>query len=101
VYVAIENVFLRDLKAWRLGLIFAFGLLHGLGFAGVLTETGMPAKDFAAALVSFNAGVEAGQLAVIALAAALIGRVHAKVAIPASAMIAATAIYWTIERIAA
>ncbi|MBM3784001.1 MAG: HupE/UreJ family protein [Acidobacteria bacterium] len=100
-YVAIENIFLRELKPWRLALIFVFGLLHGLGFAGVLSEAGMPASSFFTALLSFNAGVEAGQLAVIALAAVAFGRFHAKVATPASAAIALAALYWTIERIAA
>ncbi len=45
--------------------MFAFGLLHGLGFAGVLTELGLPERDFVVGLLSFNAGVELGQLAII------------------------------------
>ena len=65
-YVAVENIVTSELKPWRLALVFGFGLLHGLGFAGVLAELGLPRGEFAAALMSFNLGVEGGQLAVIA-----------------------------------
>ena len=46
-------------------LVFAFGLLHGLGFAGVLAELGLPERHRLLALLAFNGGVELGQLAVI------------------------------------
>ncbi|MEI9812668.1 MAG: HupE/UreJ family protein [Acidobacteriota bacterium] len=72
-YVAIENLFLREVRRWRIALVFAFGLLHGLGFAGALGELGLPRTEFAAALVSFNVGVELAQIAVIGVAFALIG----------------------------
>ncbi|MEM8979153.1 MAG: HupE/UreJ family protein [Pseudomonadota bacterium] len=65
VYVAVENIFFRELKPWRPALIFAFGLLHGLGFAGVLGEFGLPPGQFVPALIGFNIGVEFGQIAVI------------------------------------
>ena len=106
-YVAIENLLLTELKVWRIGLVFAFGLLHGMGFAGVLKELGLPRSEFMTALLSFNLGVEAGQLAVIAAAFALVGwqwgnalsyRRH--VVVPASVLIACTAVYWTVERVA-
>ena len=107
-YVAIENLFLKDLKPWRIVLVFAFGLLHGLGFAGVLSEVGLPRDEFLTALVTFNIGVEGGQLAVIAAAFLLFGWRYAdrdwyrgRIAIPASLMIAAAAVYWTIERVSA
>ena len=45
-YVAIENLLTRELKPWRLALVFMFGLLHGLGFAGVLRELGLPREEF-------------------------------------------------------
>ena len=54
-----------ELRPWRVALVFAFGLLHGLGFAGALREVGLPRSEFVTALVGFNAGVELGQLAVI------------------------------------
>ena len=103
-YVAIENIFTREVKPWRLGLVFLFGLLHGLGFAGVLRELGLPRGEFLTALLSFNLGVEAGQLTVIALAALVVSPVfrrpwyYARVVTPASLAIAAAGLYWTVLR---
>jgi len=105
-YVAIENIFLKQLRAWRIGLVFVFGLLHGMGFAGALKEVGLPRADFLTALLTFNVGVETGQLAVILAAFLTVGWwfgnrrwYRSRVVIPASAMIACTAVYWTIERL--
>jgi hydrogenase/urease accessory protein HupE len=105
-YVAIENLFLAELKTRRVALVFAFGLLHGLGFAGALKDVGLPRSEFLAALLSFNVGVEAGQLAVIAAAFLLVGWrcserpwYRRRVVIPASAAIACMAIYWTVQRL--
>src|SRR5205823_4681528 len=58
-YVAVENIFLSELKSWRLALVFGFGLLHGMGFAGALRELGLPRSEFVTALFTFNVGVEA------------------------------------------
>ncbi len=66
-YVAIENIFMQRLSPWRPIVIFGFGLLHGLGFASVLAEFGLPQASFIPALIGFNVGVEVGQLAVIAV----------------------------------
>jgi hydrogenase/urease accessory protein HupE len=105
-YVAIENLFLSELKSWRVALVFAFGLLHGMGFAGALKELGLPRSEFVTALLTFNVGVEAGQLAVIGAAFMLVGwhcanrawyRSH--IVVPVSTLIACTAVYWTIERL--
>jgi len=105
-YVAIENVFLSELKSWRVALVFGFGLLHGMGFAGALKELGLPRSEFVTALLTFNAGVEAGQLAVIGTAFLLVGWYSAhrawyrrRVVVPASLAIACTAVYWTIQRL--
>ncbi|NVK14218.1 MAG: HupE/UreJ family protein, partial [Rhodobacteraceae bacterium] len=68
VFVAVENIFARKLHTWRSFVIFGFGLLHGLGFASVLGEFGLPENQFLPALIGFNVGVEFGQLAVIAAA---------------------------------
>jgi len=68
VYVAVENLFSDGLSRWRPFVIFGFGLLHGLGFASVLGEFGLPQDQFIPALISFNVGVELGQLTVIAAA---------------------------------
>lgn len=67
VYVAVENIFTKGISPWRPFAIFLFGLLHGLGFASVLGEFGLPEGTFVAALIGFNVGVEVGQLAVIAV----------------------------------
>lgn len=64
-YVAFENIRSPEMTRWRPLLIFGFGLLHGLGFASVLGEFGLPQDRFLWALVGFNIGVELGQLTVI------------------------------------
>ena len=105
VYVAVENLRTRTLTPWRIALVFLFGLLHGLGFAGVLTELQLPRGDFAVALAGFNLGVEAGQLTVIAAAALLVGWwrprtwYHTRVVVPASLVIAVVGAYWTVTRL--
>jgi hypothetical protein len=77
-----------------------------MGFASALTELGLPQSDFMTALLSFNIGVELGQVAVILLAWVLLGVwfsgktwYQSRVVTPASLMIAALALYWTIERL--
>src|SRR5712692_2870573 len=105
-YVAIENIFLSELKRRRIALVFAFGLLHGMGFAGALKDLGLPRSEFLTALLTFNVGVEAGQLAVIGAAFLFVGWhcanrtwYRSRIVVPASAAIAVTAVYWTIERL--
>ena len=105
-YVAIENIFMSELRPWRVALVFAFGLLHGMGFAGALKDLGLPRSEFVIALATFNVGVEAGQLAVIGAAFLLVGwycgRRHwyrRLVVVPASVLIACMAVYWTVERL--
>jgi len=68
VYIAVENIFTDGLNPWRPAIIFAFGLLHGLGFASVLTAYGLPEGAVIPALLGFNIGVELGQLLCIAIA---------------------------------
>lgn len=105
-YVAIENLVLSELKPWRLALVFSFGLLHGMGFAGVLRDLGLPRPSFLTALVTFNAGVEAGQLSVIAIAFAVCGYWQQRdrgtyrrfIVQPASFLIAILGLVWTVQR---
>ncbi len=103
-WVAIENIATSELKPWRIALVFCFGLLHGLGFAGVLSELGMPDGQFLAALLSFNLGVELGQVSVVLMAFAVLGRFrHLEgyrryVIFPCSAAIAATGLWWAATR---
>ena len=105
-YVAIENLFGGDIRTRRLWIVFGFGLLHGLGFAEMLAEFGMPRDGFALALVSFNVGIELGQLAVIAVAwlvlAAWIRDESAYrklVVLPVSVLISLVGLYWFWERV--
>jgi len=71
--VCLENLITTKIRAWRLYIVVGFGFLHGLGFAGVLGEIGLPTDTFITALLSFNIGVELGQLSVILLCFLLIG----------------------------
>ena len=103
-YVAIENVLTDRLTRWRPAVVFGFGLLHGLGFAGVLGELGLPERERLLALVTFNAGIELGQFAVIAAAAGSFGWFRSRpwyrrrLAVPASAVIGLVGVTWAIER---
>jgi len=104
VYVGVENVVSPRLRASRLALVFGFGLLHGLGFAGVLLELGLPDQGRLLALLAFNVGVELGQLAVVALVALVLaawtrlGLERRGLVRPASLLVAALGLFWTVER---
>lgn len=105
-YVAIENVMAKHLGRFRMLVVMIFGLLHGLGFASVLSEVGLPESQFLSALFSFNIGVEFGQLTVILAAYLLLGvwkggenRLFYGVQKPASWLIASIGLYWFLERI--
>jgi hydrogenase/urease accessory protein HupE len=104
-FVAIENIFTKEMKSWRLAVVFGFGLIHGLGFAEALQELGLRRNNLLTALVGFNVGVELGQLSVVALAFVLLYRFREHpnyrkyVVIPASCAIALIAIYWMFQRI--
>lgn len=105
-YVAIENLVVKEVRASRVAVVFGFGLIHGMGFAGVLKDLGLPKGQFAPALLAFNLGVEGGQLAVILGAFLLVGWwaggkpwYRRRVVIPASLAIAATGLFWTVERL--
>ncbi len=106
VYVAVENILTPKLSPWRVAVVFAFGLLHGMGFAGVLAQLGLPRSEFLPALLSFNAGVELGQLAVISIAFLLIGLpfrnkpwYRRRIVIPGSIAIAAVGLFWFVQRL--
>jgi len=106
VYVGVENAVSPRLRPSRLVLVFAFGLLHGLGFAGVLAEMGLPDRHHLLALLAFNVGVELGQLAVIALVVGALalwtlrGDDRRVLVRPASLAIAAVGLFWTVRRAA-
>jgi len=66
VFVALENFFSRNIDGrWRVA--FAFGLIHGFGFAGALQEMGLPVNAVVPALAAFNIGVEIGQVAIVSI----------------------------------
>ena len=103
-YVAVENLFRHEVNRWRWLVVFGFGLVHGLGFAGVLEELGLPAGRFLPALIGFNFGVEGGQLSVLALAALATWPLRGKswyrawVARPVCVAIAGVGLFWAVQR---
>lgn len=106
VYVGVENILSKGNSPSRPLFVFGFGLLHGLGFATVLGEFGLPSGQIIPALIGFNVGVEVGQLTVIAVAFLAVGLWFGRkpwyrkaIANPASAVIALVGAYWFIERV--
>ena len=105
VAVAVENLFHSRYTAWRLVLVFGFGLIHGLGFAGALQDLNLPAASFVTGLVGFNFGVEGGQLAVLLLAGLATLWIRDPqsyrrfVVVPGSVLIGLIGAYWTVERL--
>lgn len=101
---ALNNVFpVVNRRLWVLG--FSFGLIHGFGFAGALGELGLPKGQRLLALVSFNLGVEIGQLCVVALVLPVLylirrQRWYPRIAMPLlSIAIALLAMYWLVQRL--
>jgi len=97
---------LTERRPWLVAL--AFGLFHGLGFAGALSQVGVPAHEVPLALLMFNVGVETGQLLfVVAVASALAALRRLPLTLPAGAWrlapytIGAIAAFWTIQRVVA
>ena len=105
VWIAVENLLTSRLHRWRIGVIFCFGLLHGLGFADVLLGIGLSGASFYSALLGFNVGVELGQLAVLGLCFLVVGWAMQKpvyqgrVVVPVSSVIAMIGAYWVVERV--
>jgi hypothetical protein len=110
-FVAVENLFFKEMTKWRPAVVFGFGLVHGMGFAGFFGDLGLPRGQFWSALISFNVGVEVGQLAVIAAAAILsIGlrrvlddptgtrQYRQFVVLPSSALIGLVGFWWAAVR---
>jgi hypothetical protein len=105
VAVGVENL-MRGQVDSRWKLTFAFGLVHGFGFAGALQELGIgTGADIVAPLAWFNAGVEAGQLGVAMMAWPLIRRLNARPALRVrlapvcSVLVVGAGAYWMMERI--
>ena len=113
-FVAIENLVFKDMTKWRPAVVFGFGLIHGLGFAGFFGELGLPPGQFWSALIGFNIGVEIGQLSVVAVAAIVgvgvrralrdpagIAGYRNWIVRPGSALIGLTGLWWGITRLVA
>jgi hydrogenase/urease accessory protein HupE len=104
VYVAVENVLTARLTPWRPAIVFGFGLLHGLGFAGALGQLGLPEPERLLGLLSFNVGIELGQLLVIVVALSSVGWCRrrpwyrTRIAVPLSVAIAGIGLFWAVER---
>ncbi|MEX0960112.1 MAG: HupE/UreJ family protein [Burkholderiales bacterium] len=113
VYVAAENFFVRDIR-YRWIVTFAFGLIHGFGFASMLRDYGLPQDALVPALAAFNFGVEAGQLLIVAVAVSLwrVGfavaavrgagnreAVERRVALGISAAVLLLGLYWLVQRL--
>jgi hypothetical protein len=90
----------------RAAVAFAFGLIHGFGFAGVLAEMALPAERLVPALLGFNVGVELGQLAIVAVAWPVLallarvadGRPHRWIAELGSAAVCGLGLFWFLTR---
>lgn len=98
LYMALENICRAPQFRWPLA--FAFGLIHGFGFSFALSESMQFAgSHLLLSLLSFNFGVEFGQLVILAIAAPLLRRAHSRtLSIVLSAIIAHTAWHWLLER---
>jgi hydrogenase/urease accessory protein HupE len=106
VYVGIDNLMVRGGRDVRVWIAFAFGLVHGFGFASVLREMDLPARALGWSLLSFNLGVEIGQLfvvMVVASAVAALGRrsqaAGRRLAVAGSLVVVAAGAFWFVQRI--
>ena len=106
LFVAIENLILSELKPWRILIVFLFGLIHGMGFASSLNEIGLPPDKFYTSILSFNLGVELGQIAVITamflfiiIPLRKITAYRRAVVYPLSVLIGLVAAYWAVDRV--
>lgn len=109
--LALEAIVFKEPNAWRLPVIFAFGLLHGLGFGSVM-KVYLENADLSAGLVGITVGVELGHLAVLVatgLVAFLVqlalkganrpGLYRPAFVMPVAALIALVGAYWTLQRV--
>jgi hydrogenase/urease accessory protein HupE len=106
VYVGADNLTVRagrDVRGW---IAFAFGLIHGFGFANVLREMDLPPRALGWSLLSFNLGVEIGQLAVVIVVASILSAIRSKspetgrrLAVAGSAVVIAAGTYWFVQRV--
>ena len=106
VYVGIDNLMVgrgRDVRGW---IAFAFGFIHGFGFASVLREMGLPSRALGWSLFSFNLGVEIGQLLVVVIVASALLALRARnetagrrLAFAGSLVVVAMGVFWFVQRV--
>jgi len=106
VYVGADNLLIkegRDVRAW---IAFAFGFIHGFGFANVLREMELPSRALGWSLFSFNVGVEIGQLMVVAIVATALAALRSRneaagrrLAFAGSVVVIAAGAFWFIQRV--
>jgi len=106
VYVGADNLTVRggrDVRAW---IAFAFGLIHGFGFANVLREMDLPPRALGWSLLSFNLGVEIGQLAVVIVVVSVLSAIRSKspdtgrrLAVAGSVVVIAAGAFWFVQRV--
>jgi HupE / UreJ protein len=106
VYVGADNLLIRDGRDVRAWIASAFGFIHGFGYAVVLRELDLPPRALGWSLFSFNLGVEAGQLLVVAVLATAFAALRARseaagrqLAFAGSIVVMAAGAFWFIERV--
>jgi hydrogenase/urease accessory protein HupE len=106
VYVGADNLLVtggRDMRAW---IAFAFGLIHGFGFANVLREMDLPSRALGWTLFGFNVGVEIGQLIVVVVVASVLAWIRSRSAVAGrrlafagSIVVIAAGAFWFVQRV--
>ena len=106
VYVGADNLLIRDGRDVRAWIAFAFGFIHGFGFANVLREMDLPARALGWSLFAFNFGVEVGQLLVVAAVATALAALRSRnetagrqLAFAGSVVVMAAGAFWFIQRV--
>ena len=106
VYVGADNLLIRDGRDVRAWIAFAFGFIHGFGFANVLREMNLPARALGWSLFSFNLGVEVGQLLVVLVVATALAALRSRseqagrqLAFAGSVVVIAAGAYWFVQRV--
>ena len=106
VYVGADNLLIRGGRDVRIWIASAFGLIHGFGYAAVLRDLSLPARALAWSLVSFNAGIEIGQLLVVVVVASALAALRSRsewlgrrLAFAGSVVVMAAGTFWFIQRV--
>jgi hydrogenase/urease accessory protein HupE len=105
VYVGVDNLLVRDGRDVRAWIAFAFGFIHGFGFANVLREMDLPARALGWSLAAFNVGVELGQIVVVVIVAGLLAALRSRnpaasrrLAFAGSCVVIAAGAFWFVQR---